>query len=197
MLSREPSIQLPNRCWNILEFAIRMGQSIGLHVESALSCNPKASWMLNRVHWRRTWYSMYVLDRLLAFQLGRPMAIYEAGFHVDLPSVKDNSPFDLAMDEASLMGAACSPAFLMNYFLKVIHFSHIVGLVIQELYCHSLIGSYPDQMLYAASVLDQRLDEFKVKPFYVTCGSTWGAPLKGLSFANARSVASCLIHPLV
>lgn len=30
-----------DRCWNTLGFAIRMGQSIGLHVESSPSYNPK------------------------------------------------------------------------------------------------------------------------------------------------------------
>lgn len=124
MLSREPHIQLPNRCWNTLGFAIRMGQSIGLHVESSPSYNPKASWASNRAHWRRTWYSMYVLDRLLALQLGRPMAIHEADFHVELPSVEDSFPFDPATDEVSPMGSACSRVSfsLMHYFLEVIRF---------------------------------------------------------------------------
>lgn len=139
-----------------------MGQSIGLHVESSSSYNPKASWASNRAHWRRTWYSMYVLDRLLVLQLGRPMAIHEADFHVELPSVEDSFPFDPATDEVSPMGSACSRVSLMHYFLEVIRFSHVVGLVIQELYRPSQIDISPDQMLNAALVLDQRLTEWKM-----------------------------------
>lgn len=139
-----------------------MGQSIGLHVEYPPSYNPKASWMSDRAHWRRTWYSMYVLDRLLALQLGRPMAIHETDFYVELPSVDDNFPFDSVTNEASPIGSAGSSIFLMNYFLEVIRFSRIVGLVIQELYRPSQIDLSPEQMLHAASALDQRLTGWKV-----------------------------------
>lgn len=51
---------------------------------------------------------MYVLDRLLALQLGRPVVIHEADFHVELPSVEDSFPFDHATNKASSMSNACS-----------------------------------------------------------------------------------------
>lgn len=139
-----------------------MGQSIGLHVEYSLSCNPKTPRLSNRAHWRRTWYSMYVLDRLLALQLGRPMAIHEADFYVELPSVDDHFPFDPVTNEASPIASAGSSVSPMNYFLEVIRFSNIVGLVIQELYRPSQIDLSPEQMLHAASALDQRLTGWKV-----------------------------------
>ena len=56
-------------------------------------------------------------------------------------------------------GSSVSP---MNYFLEVIRFSNIVGLVIQELYRPSQIDLSPEQMLHAASALDQRLTGWKV-----------------------------------
>jgi len=69
---------------------------------------PKALWTSNSAHWWRTWYPMYVLDRLLALQLGRPVVIHEADFHVELPSVEDSFPFDHATNKASSMSNACS-----------------------------------------------------------------------------------------
>ena len=140
------------RCWNTLGFAIRMGQSIGLHVESA----PVAS---DRPHWRRTWYAMYVLDRLLALQLGRPMAIHEFDFQVELPAANDQSPF-VPSGESGVPGPVAHD-HMMDYFIEVIRFSHIVGQVIRVLYRPSQIDLSPDQTLHSASNLDQRLLEWK------------------------------------
>lgn len=150
------------RCWNTLGFAIRMGQSIGLHVELSLnSSHAEPSWMRDRAHWRRTWYSMYVLDRLLALQLGRPMAIHEADFQVELPSVTDEAPFGHISDEAPAESRRPPCRYMMDYFFEVIRFSQILGSVIRELYRPTQIDLSPDQMLQSTSDLDQRLLEWK------------------------------------
>lgn len=151
------------RCWNTLGFAIRMGQSIGLHVENSPNCSSsKELWMKDRAHWRRTWYSMYVLDRLLALQLGRPMAIHEADFQVDLPSITDDAPFSSATGDATNRESHQAHGHMMDYFVSVICFSHILGLVIRELYRPSQIDTSPDQMLHSTASLDQRLIEWKL-----------------------------------
>jgi hypothetical protein len=104
------------RAWNILGLAIRMGQSIGLHVEDSPMENVGDP--IQREMRRRTWYSLYVLDRLLALQLGRPVAIHETEYHVSLPSEMADADSDLASPEN------CSA---LSYFIQVIHFSQIVG----------------------------------------------------------------------
>lgn len=144
-----------------------MGQSIGLHVEHSSGSSPNipSPWMAERSHSRRTWYSMYVLDRLLALQLGRPMAIHEAEFHVDFPYMDDLSPFvpfSSSRDHSREKDPLCRE-MMMCYFIEVIKFSHIVGLVIHELYRPSQIDTSPDQMLHSASDLDQKLSEWKTQ----------------------------------
>lgn len=136
-----------------------MGQSIGLHVETSTS---GSSWMLDHNNRRRTWYSMYVLDRLLALQLGRPTAIHEADFQVELPSANDQSPFLSPNNQTFTPDSGSNPDLMMDYFLAVIRFSHIVGLVIQGLYRPSQVDLSPDQMLHSASSLDQRLSQWKM-----------------------------------
>ncbi|KAL2849919.1 fungal-specific transcription factor domain-containing protein [Aspergillus pseudoustus] len=152
-----------DRCWNTLGFAIRMGQSIGLHVEnSSNSLLSKEPWMKDRANCRRTWYAMYVLDRLLALQLGRPMAIHEADFQVNLPSTTDDAPFCTANGDATSQENHSTCEHMMDYFIAVIRFSHIIGLVIRELYRPSQIDFSPDQMLHSAATLDGRLTEWKM-----------------------------------
>lgn len=151
--------EISSRCWNTLGFAIRMGQSIGLHVET---CASNLSWMSDPNHRQRTWYSMYVLDRLLALQLGRPTAIHEADFQVELPSANDQSPFLSPNNQTSVPVSDLRNGGMMEYFLEVIRFSHIVGLVIQGLYRPSQVDLSPEEMLQSASSLDQRLFEWKM-----------------------------------
>ncbi|KAJ5190221.1 uncharacterized protein N7498_009206 [Penicillium cinerascens] len=135
-----------DRCWNTLGFAIRMGQSIGLHVET---CASNLSWMSDPNHRQRTWYSM-------------PTAIHEADFQVELPSANDQSPFLSPNNQTSVPGGDLRSGDLMEYFLEVIRFSHIVGLVIQGLYRPSQVDLSPEEMLQSASSLDQRLFEWKM-----------------------------------
>ncbi|OJJ45048.1 hypothetical protein ASPZODRAFT_134476 [Penicilliopsis zonata CBS 506.65] len=187
-----------DRCWNTLGMAIRMGQSIGLHVESPPSGSSKQPWMADRAHWRRTWYSMYNLDRLLALQLGRPMAIHEADFRVEMPAATDLSPFDppgkgdAEQGQNKLSGRGC----MMDYFVHVIHFSHIVGLVVRELYRPSQIDLSPDQMLYSASGLDRRLTEWKEslpRHLRFDLGHTFE---KSISFRRQRNMLAVKFHHL-
>jgi hypothetical protein len=104
------------RAWNILGLAIRMGQSIGLHVEDSPTENTIDP--IQQEMRRRAWYSLYVLDRLLALQLGRPVAIHETEYHVSLPS----EMADIDSDSANPGNGS-----VLNYFIQVIHFSQIVG----------------------------------------------------------------------
>ncbi|KAJ9283821.1 transcriptional regulator family: Fungal Specific TF [Paecilomyces variotii] len=157
------AVSQTDRCWNILGFAIRMGQSIGLHVEpSSTLRQSRFPPVVERELRRRAWYSMYVLDRLLALQLGRPMAIHESDFHVILPSRSEKLAFE-PDEEKSLSGdnSETLKVSTMDYFLQVIRFSHIVGLVIRELYQPSQIDPSPDNMLLSASALDTSITEWK------------------------------------
>lgn len=153
------SANIGGRCWNTLGLAIRMGQSIGLHVDSSCSGSKSIS---DSENCRRTWYSMYVLDRLLALQLGRPMAIHETDFKVELPSDHGQLAFGVQTEGALVEDDSSPPrGSMMDYFLQVIRFSRIVGLVICELYRPSQVDLSPDQMLNNASLLDQRLSRWK------------------------------------
>jgi hypothetical protein len=96
-----------------------MGQSIGLHVED--SRTDTVNDPIQQEMRRRAWYSLYILDRLLALQLGRPVAIHEMEYHVNLPTeMGDTDPSISSPGNGSVM----------NYFIHVIHFSKIIDSVI-------------------------------------------------------------------
>lgn len=183
-----------DRCWNTLGFAIRMAQSIGLHVESPPRSSSKA--VAENQHGRRTWYSLYVLDRLLALQLGRPMAIHEEDFKVELPDRSDPWPFGPQSGGCVLERSQFPNASMMDYFRKVIRFSDIVGLVIRQLYRPSQVDLSPDQMLHSVSLLDQHLAEWKAglpRHLRFDLGHTFE---RSISFKRQRNMLAVKFHHL-
>ncbi|KAL6354015.1 hypothetical protein LRP88_12646 [Fusarium phalaenopsidis] len=81
---------------------------------------------------RRVWYSIYVLDRLLSLQLGRPPAIHDYDCHVPLPSRTGDS--DIDWDGTHLATAEEDSSSTIDYFLALIAFSGIVGHALRDLY---------------------------------------------------------------
>ncbi|KAH6891488.1 fungal-specific transcription factor domain-containing protein [Thelonectria olida] len=75
-----------SRCWNIVGLAIRIAQSLGLHVERS---NSPARSQLDREMRRRIWHTCVNLDRLLAMTFGRPTMIHKANA-VPIPTMIDD-----------------------------------------------------------------------------------------------------------
>jgi hypothetical protein len=109
---------------------------------------------------RRTWYSLYVLDRLLALQLGRPVAIHEEDYCVDLPSetVETALVFDGEARSSRLGNGPSS----IDYFVSVVQFSRILGQAIRDLYRPSQVTVDPDRMLLSTTALDEKLMGWKL-----------------------------------
>ncbi|KIW86522.1 hypothetical protein Z517_01920 [Fonsecaea pedrosoi CBS 271.37] len=118
-----------DRCWTTLGSAVRIAQSIGLHVEDAHRTGGGND-LAPQEMCRRVWYSIFVLDRLLALQLGRPPAISEEGFDVQLPS--QQSDVDLA--SPSSQHGTHGTDWVGDYFIEMIKFSEIIGRVFESLY---------------------------------------------------------------
>jgi hypothetical protein len=103
---------------------------------------------------------MYVLDRLLALQLGRPVAIHEEEYRVNLPSETEETA--CLFDASSLPFPRTTAASSIDYFVSVIKFSRILGQVISDLYSPSQQLLDPDRMLASTKALDKKLLEWKV-----------------------------------
>lgn len=111
-------------CWITLGIAVRLAQSLGLHTNTGDQKTAETR--------RRLWYSLYVLDRLVALQLGRPPAISDNDCNASLPSRADDSEHD--WDAGDLPTISAEEPSVGDYFLRVIEFSSIVGRVLGEIY---------------------------------------------------------------
>ncbi|KAH6984056.1 fungal-specific transcription factor domain-containing protein [Ilyonectria destructans] len=75
-----------SRCWNIVGLAMRVAQSLGLHLNRSES---GTSNQLEREMRRRVWYTCVILDRLICTTFGRP-AMLSNSSSVPLPLMVDD-----------------------------------------------------------------------------------------------------------
>ncbi|KAL7932560.1 fungal-specific transcription factor domain-containing protein [Trichoderma chlorosporum] len=146
-------------CWTILGQAVRVAQSIGLHIEGEDSGHTKPSHSPEIEKRRRVWYSVYVLDRLLSLQLGRPPAIHDDDFNVPLPDRACDS--DIGWTGEVVEKRTGNDPSSGDYFLAVIAFSAIVGRVLRSLYCPRR-SHFTSEDLLSTKDLDRQLIEWKL-----------------------------------
>jgi len=77
-------MNLKSAAWSWLGHAVRVAQDLGLHSE----LGPWA--VIEGEMRRRTWWTVYILDRTLALELGRPTMIDDADCDVSLPAGVDD-----------------------------------------------------------------------------------------------------------
>ncbi|KAM5343084.1 hypothetical protein ACJ41O_014050 [Fusarium nematophilum] len=77
-------MNLKSAAWTWLGRAVRVGQDLGLHLESG-------PWpVIEGEMRRRTWWMIYILDRTMATELGRPVLINDEDCDVSLPAGVDD-----------------------------------------------------------------------------------------------------------
>ncbi|KAH8882103.1 hypothetical protein GQ53DRAFT_701463, partial [Thozetella sp. PMI_491] len=145
-------------CWTALGLAVRTAQSIGLHVENDGRITSPPVSRIEIEKRRRLWYSIYVLDRLLALQLGRPPAIHDEDCRVPLPSRAADA--DIDWDGDNVAEAQDGPSG-GDYFLTMIAFSTIVGRVLRELSSPEQSYATPEGLV-RTQVLDKLLLNWKL-----------------------------------
>ncbi|KAI7788590.1 fungal specific transcription factor domain-containing protein [Diaporthe eres] len=78
-------MNLKSAAWNCLGNAVRVAQDIGLYSESG-------PWpVIEGEMRRRAWWTIYILDRSLSVELGRPLLIEDSDCDVSLPAGVDDA----------------------------------------------------------------------------------------------------------
>ncbi|KAM0311050.1 hypothetical protein ACHAPQ_012430, partial [Fusarium lateritium] len=182
-----------DRCWVCLGVAIRLAQSLGMHV-SHVENQPKlwgyglTGQSQSEVR-SRNWFCLFVLDQLLALQLGRPSITSSETFCVPLPSTLNDSSHDWYADD--IERPAIQDKSVGDYFSHVIDFSKIVKLVVTEL---SMPQKSTDIKLSRIVAWDAQLQQWKHKlprhlQFYV--GQAFN---KEILFKRQRNMLAVKYH---
>lgn len=103
-------MNLKSAAWNTLGNAIQVGQDLGLYSESG-------PWpVIEGEMRRRTWWAIYICDKILASELGRPHLIHDDDCDVSLPAGVD----DHFIHEEGMLVPSGAQA-LTHSLLAVIH----------------------------------------------------------------------------
>ena len=142
-----------------LGLAIRIGQSIGLHIEDTQAPVHQGTEVPKEFR-RRTWHSAFVLDRLLSLQLGRPSAIQSQDCTTALPSRMGDEDIDVEEDHVPSRNDGQPQSG--DYFLAMIDFSEVVGHVIADLYRPNML-EYSEALLCKTERLDAELLHWRAR----------------------------------
>jgi len=115
-------MNLKSAAWTWLASAARISQDIGLHCETG-------PWpTIEGEMRRRVWWSIYVWDRQMSLELGRPFLIEDADCDVNLPAAIDDHYIH---DAGMLVPNGVTP--LTNFILPIIHVVRAVSQLIKTL----------------------------------------------------------------
>ena len=102
-------MNLKTAAWNTLGNAVRMGQTLGLYTEGPW---PFVEGEMRR----RTWWAIYIMDQMLATELGHPPLIQDEDCDVSLPAGVDDH---FIQPTGSMVPSGAQP--LTHSLLAVIH----------------------------------------------------------------------------
>ncbi|KZO93208.1 hypothetical protein CALVIDRAFT_540196 [Calocera viscosa TUFC12733] len=142
------SCNLLAESWLLLGQAVRTAQDLGLHRDA-----PKSSLTpLEREMHKRIWFCVYMLDRLLAIALGRPLGIEDSDCDVELPIPLDDEALRLHLDGAPIG----EPSTIMVGFIALTELAKIGGQMLRQVYAVNKTGFHLDAAQSAA--LQQSVD---------------------------------------
>ncbi|KAL3424680.1 fungal specific transcription factor [Phlyctema vagabunda] len=115
-------INLKSAAWTWLASAVRISQDIGLHRETG-------TWPLIEGEMRRrVWWGVYVWDRHMSLELGRPLLIEDVDCDVALPAAIDDHYIH---DGGMLVPSGASP--FTNFILPIVHIVRAVPQLMKTL----------------------------------------------------------------
>ncbi|KAF9988474.1 hypothetical protein BGZ75_009325 [Mortierella antarctica] len=193
------------RAWLCVGMAIRMAQDLGLNKEPTTQEQPKDH--LQSELRKRTWWSCYVVERLVCGGLGRPLTITQLECETGLPQYIDGDA-EMGQDSTSL-----EQPNLASNFVHLISLSRIQGNILQFIKarafrCDDALESYTpdsnksdgdfvnriDTSQAAFSALDRSLTEWRQGLPPTLQGTTAGTPHFGLFLHMTYNALIILLH---
>ncbi|KAI0248863.1 fungal-specific transcription factor domain-containing protein [Lactifluus subvellereus] len=120
----------PQSCWTMIGVGIRLVQDTGRH-RKKMYCNMD---LVEAEQWRRAFWVLVVLDRLMSASFGRPCAIHEEDFDVDLPAEVDDEYWENEHDPEQAFKQPPGKPSLLSYFVCSIKLNQILAVALRTIY---------------------------------------------------------------
>ncbi|TFY61087.1 hypothetical protein EVG20_g7194 [Dentipellis fragilis] len=119
-----------NACWAMAGIGIRVAQDVGAHRRKVY--NPTRT--VEDELWKRAFWVLVVLDRMMSAGLGRPCAIQEEDFDIDLPAECDDEYWTHPDPEQAFKQPAGKETY-MSYFICFLKLNQILAFALRTIYC--------------------------------------------------------------
>lgn len=155
------STQYANRCWNFVGLAIRVAQTLGLHLNDNEKRPPP---QLDREIRRRVWFTCVNLDRLLAMTFGRPTMLSQS-WTVPTPKLIDDEYLSNTIENEqpegipSNLGMFVSSCKLFELLEEILR-SFYSGDPTPDLSKHETASSMAKSLIEPVLQYNRRLDDF-------------------------------------
>lgn len=119
----------PQACWTLVGVGIRLAQDVGAHRRKVYGNKLTIEDEL----WKRAFWLLVVLDRSMSSSLGRPCAIQEEDFDLDLPTECDDEYWVHPDPEQAFKQPAGKPS-VMSYFICFLKLNQILAFALRTIY---------------------------------------------------------------
>ncbi|KAI0298023.1 fungal-specific transcription factor domain-containing protein [Multifurca ochricompacta] len=151
----------PQSCWTMIGVGLRLIQDVGRHRKKLYSSMS----LVEAEQWRRAFWVLVVLDRLMSASLGRPCAIQEEDFDVDMPTDVDDEYWENEHDPEQAFKQPPGKPSLLSYFICFIKLNQVLAVALRTIYSINkskiflgFVGPHWEQHIVAE--LDSRLNEW-------------------------------------
>ncbi|KAF8268480.1 fungal-specific transcription factor domain-containing protein [Lactarius quietus] len=151
----------PQSCWTMVGVGLRLIQDVGKHRKRVYNGMDLTEAEL----WRRTFWVLVVLDRLMSASFGRPCAIQEEDFDCDLPTEIDDEYWENEQDPEQAFKQPPGKHSLISYFVCFIKLNQILAVALRTIYSINkskiflgFVGPHWEQHIVAE--LDSALNEW-------------------------------------
>ncbi|KIJ21009.1 hypothetical protein PAXINDRAFT_165809 [Paxillus involutus ATCC 200175] len=119
----------PQACWTIVGIGIRLAQDVGAHRRKAYSSKLSVEGEL----WKRAFWLLVTWDRQMSSSLGRPCAIKDEDFDLDLPVECDDEYWEDPNPEQAFKQPPDKPS-TMSFFTSFLKLNHILAFALRTIY---------------------------------------------------------------
>ncbi|KAF9647006.1 hypothetical protein BDM02DRAFT_3188339 [Thelephora ganbajun] len=119
----------PQSCWTIIGIGIRLVQDVGAHRRKVYGSNLTTEDEL----WKRAFWVLMALDRAASSGLGRPCALQDEDFDLDLPVECDDEYWSPPDPKDAFKQPPGKPS-KMSYFIAYLKLSQILAFALRTIY---------------------------------------------------------------
>lgn len=148
----------PQACWTIVGVGIRVAQDVGAHRRKVYNSKLTVESEL----WKRAFWVLVTLDRSTSVSLGRPCAIQEEDFDIDLPVECDDEYWEHPDPALTFKQPENKPSSI-SFFVSYLKLFHIQAFALRTLYSitkHKAVYSGPQWEERVVAELDSALNKW-------------------------------------